>query len=398
MTCRRTFLKTSALISMCPAIPGFIGNTQFGMGREQDSPILVVVEMNGGNDGLNTVVPFGQSEYYRFRRRVRIGKNQVLKIDDQVGLNPALEGFKELYDEGELAVINSVGYPNPNRSHFESMAIWHSANLEGNRPDGNGWLGQYLDASIPVERMDLDGWYVGAGTVPPALVNRRSQIASVERLQELQFQSLQTAKRAGQLGKTKDATDISSFVSRVMTSSFASAEQLELISRGKVTDVRFPSTGLGKKLSIVSRLIRAGAKSRVYYTIQAGYDTHAAQLGAHNNLLTDLSTSIKAFIDDLKQAKLDQKVVLLAFSEFGRRVRENQSQGTDHGTAGPVFVAGTHVQGGLYGSVPDLSDLEQGDLKVKLDFRRVYGTLLDNWLKVSSKQVLAKQFESLKFI
>ncbi len=383
---------------MSPLIPGFIGKTAFGTEPDNEKPILVVVEMNGGNDGLNTVVPFRQNKYQHLRRRVRVDKNQVLKLNEEVGLNPAMVGFKQLYDDGSLAIINSVGYPNPNRSHFESMAIWHSANTQGERDDGNGWLGQYLDSSLPNERIDLDGWYVGAGTVPPALVNRKSQIASVERLQDLQFKSLDTAKRASQLNQNLTQSDVGSFVSRCMTSSFASAEQLDSIMNSKSTDVRFPATALGNKLSIVARLIRSGAESRAYYTIQAGYDTHASQLGTHTNLLTELSTSIKAFVDDLKQAKLDQRVVVLAFSEFGRRVEENMSQGTDHGTAGPVFVTGTHVKGGLYGEIPNLSDLEQGDLKVKLDFRQVYGTLLDRWLKIPSEQVIERKFESLDFI
>ena len=396
MNQRRTFLKASALISMSPLVPGFIDRTAGGDEPDVDKPIIVVVEMNGGNDGLNTVIPYGQRGYRKVRPTIRIDKDRLLGIDDEVGLNPAMVGFKELYDDGKLAIVNSVGYPNPNRSHFESMAIWHSADLKGTRANGNGWLGQYLDESAPAERIDLDGWYVGAGTVPPALVNRRSQIASVERLQELQFRSLKTAKRASQLGN--GSSDISSFVSRCMTNSFASAEHLESLMKSKTTDVRFPATALGKKLSIVSRLIRSGAGSRTYYTIQAGYDTHASQLGSHANLLGELSSSIKAFMDDLKQAKLDQQVVVLAFSEFGRRVEENQSQGTDHGTAGPVFIAGTKVNGGLYGEVPNLSDLEQGDLKVKLDFRQVYGTLLEKWLKVESDKVLKKKYESLEFI
>ena len=168
--------------------------------------------------------------------------------------------------------------------------------------------------------------------------------------------------------------------------------------KSKATDVRFPESALGRKLSIVSRLIRSGSKSRAYYTVQAGYDTHSGQLAAHTNLLTELSTSIKAFVDDLKQAKLDQKVIVMAFSEFGRRVEENQSQGTDHGTAGPVFITGTHVKGGLYGEVPDLSDLEQGDLKVKLDFRQVYSTVLNEWMKIPADKVLDKKYKSLKFI
>ena len=398
MNCRRTFLKSSALISMSPIIPGFVGKMAFGDELDSEQPILVVVEMNGGNDGLNTVVPYKQREYQRYRRRTRIDKGQVLKLDDQNGLNPAMPGFKQLFDDGALAVINSVGYPNPNRSHFESMAIWHSGNVDGKRADGNGWLGKYLDVSAPKERIDLDGWFVGAGTVPPVLVNRRSQIASVARLQDLRFRSLSTAKLANQLSKHDPQSDISSFVSRCMTSSFASAEQLESIMKSQKTDKRFPATVLGNKLSIISRLIRSGANSRTYYTVQPGYDTHAAQLGTHANLLVELSSAIKAFVDDLKQAKLDQRVVVLAFSEFGRRVEENQSQGTDHGTAGPVFVAGTQIQGGMYGEVPDLSDLIQGDLKVKLDFRQVYCTLLEKWLKVPSEQVLDRKYDSLGFV
>ena len=398
MNNRRTFLKTSAMISMSPLIPGFMGNTAFANVVGADKPILVVVEMNGGNDGLNTVIPFKQSEYQRYRRRLRIDKAQVLKVNDEAGLHPSMTGFKQLYDDGNLAIVNGVGYPNPNRSHFESMAIWHAADLKGTKAGGNGWLGRYLDASLPKERLDMDGWYVGAGTVPPVLVNRRSQVASMERLQSLQFRSLDKVKQASKLGKGAAKSDIDSFVTRCMTNSFASAEQLESVMKSKATDVQFPPTALGKKLSMISRLIRFGAQSRAYYTVQAGYDTHAAQLGSHATLLSELSTAIKAFIDDLKQAKLDQKVVVLAFSEFGRRVEENQSQGTDHGTAGPVFVAGTPVKAGMYGNVPDLKDLEQGDLKVDLDFRQVYSTLLDNWLKIPAGQVLDKPFETIDFV
>ena len=399
MNPRRAFLKSSALISLAPLIPGFVRKTVLGQPALGQQPILVVVEMNGGNDGLNTVIPFKQREYQRKRRRVRIEKNQLLKLDDEVGLNPAMQGFRELFDDGNLAIINSVGYPNPNRSHFESMAIWHTANAKGSRTDGNGWLGQYLDSSVPQERIDLDGWFVGAGTVPPVLVSRRAQIASVERLQDLQFRSLNSVKQGHSLGHGAAKSDVSSFVSRCMTSSFASAEQLEAMMKGnKKTDIRFPATALGKKLSIISRLIRSGANSRAYYTIQAGYDTHASQLGAHANLLGELSSSIKAFIDDLQQAKLDQQVIVLAFSEFGRRVEENQSQGTDHGTAGPVFVAGTKVKGGLFGEVPNLLDLEQGDLKVKVDFRQVYSTLLEKWLAVQPAKVIDGKYEPLKFI
>jgi len=252
---------------MSPLLPGFMSNTAFGkfgvpgsmVGA--DKPILVVVEMNGGNDGLNTVIPFKQSEYRRYRRRLRIDKAQVLKINDETGLHPSMTGFKQLFDDGNLAIINGVGYPNPNRSHFESMAIWHAADLKGTQAKGNGWLGRYLDATIPKERFDMDGWFVGAGAVPPVLVNRRSQVASVERLQSLQFRSLDKVKQAGKLGQSAAQSDINSFVSRCMTNSFASAEQLDSIMKSKGTDVQFPPTALGKKLSMISRLIRFGAQS-----------------------------------------------------------------------------------------------------------------------------------------
>ena len=383
---------------MSPLLPGFMGRTAEGVEASQDQPILVVVEMNGGNDGLNTVIPYSQDKYKKYRRRLRIDANRMLKLNDEIGLHPALQGFRQLFDDGDLGIVNSVGYPNPNRSHFESMAIWHSANVAGARSDGNGWLGQYLDSSLAKERLDLDGWFVGSGNVPLALVNRRSQIATVKQLQELRFKNLNSVKLANKLGSSSASTDVAAFVSRCMTSSFASAEQLESLMKSKATDIRFPASELGRKLSIVSRLIRSGAKSRVYYTVQAGYDTHSGQLGTHANLLTELSTSIKALIDDLKQADLDRQVVVLAFSEFGRRVEENQSQGTDHGTAGPVFIAGTQVKGGLFGEVSDLGRLDQGDLSVKLDFRCIYGTLLQNWLGVPAENVLEQKYEMLDFI
>ena len=394
---RRTFLQQSALFSLTPLIPGFVAKTVAGEQAEVDQPILVVVEMNGGNDGLNTVVPHRQDGYRRNRPKLRLDPKQLLALDDNLGLNPVMQGFKELFDDGQLAVVGGVGYPNPNRSHFESMAIWHSAMDNGIRTDGSGWLGQSLDQARHRNQGDLDGWFIGSGTISPAMVGRRAQIATVARLQELRLASPGLAQTASGLNDAA-SSDVAAFVGRTMASTFASVAQVDSIIKQSGSESRFPRTDLGQKLAIISRLIRSGSASRVFYAVQAGYDTHASQLNAHGTLLGELSTSIKALIDDLKTASLADRVVVLAFSEFGRRVQENSSQGTDHGTAGPVFIAGTKVKGGLFGQAPDLSDLESGDLKTSVDFRRVYASLLDGWLKIPSAKVLDQPFETISFI
>ncbi len=374
MLTRRGLLKRSALLSLAPVVPGFLARTARAARPERDGRILVVVQLDGGNDGINTVVPFGDEEYARHRKELRLPADRLCKLTQHVGLHPAMRRAAEMVDDGRLAIVQGVGYPNPDRSHFRSMAIWQTAHLDGQKPEVHGWLGRALDGAGIAN--GPSAVFVGERDLPRALRGRRTVTASFA-----------------------DPADLASFVNRSVTSAYATAEELSTAaSRGRDATARYPASELGKHLELVAQSIKAGAGARVYYAIQSGYDTHAVQLPAQAQLLGDFSRAIRAFLDDLAAAKLADGVVLMAFSEFGRRPTENGSLGTDHGTAGPVFLAGPRLKAGLIGETPRLGELVDGDLKWSIDFRRVYATLLDQWLGLPAETVLGQRFEPLPIL
>jgi uncharacterized protein (DUF1501 family) len=392
MFTRRDFLRQSALISLAPVLPGFVARTAEAARAGRDDRVLVVVQLDGGNDGINTVVPFGDEEYGRHRKVLKIASNDVCKLNDQVGLNRAMKRAADMVQDGRLAIVQGVGYPNPNRSHFESMAIWHTAHLDPEEGGGNGWLGNALD-SKPSAGGGPGAVFIGDRDQPRALVGRRAVVATFADALDLAT-SLPAPPSAGASGD-----DLSAFVRRTVTGAYATAAELEAAAkRGADSGTNYPATDLGKRLELVSRSLKGGSAARVYYVIQPGYDTHALQMPTQTRLLGELAGALRAFMDDLAAAKLADRVVVLAFSEFGRRPAENGSLGTDHGTAGPVFIAGPSVQAGLIGQTPRLGELEDNDLKWSIDFRRVYATVLDRWLGVSSEATLGERFEPLPLL
>jgi uncharacterized protein (DUF1501 family) len=388
MFTRRDFLKTSTLLALAPTIPGFLAQTARASKADRDGRILVVVQLDGGNDGINTVVPFTDEGYAKHRKTLRLDKARLVKIDDKVGLHPSMEGFGKLLEAGQLAIVQGVSYPNPNRSHFESMAIWHTARLKPDQQSGLGWLGRGLD-----EMKGASSLLVGGGPPPVALRGRRAIASAIERLDDFKLAAGADPRKA--LTKDEPADDLTAFVRRNMLDAYATADRLAATAKEKDGDSRYPQNGLGQRLQLLARLIKVGVGARVYYTTQGSYDTHYSQLFTHSNLLFEFSSAVKAFLDDMTAAKLSDRVTVLAFSEFGRRVQENGSAGTDHGTAGPVFLAGPGVKSGLVGTTPSLTDLQDGDLKVGLDFRRVYASVLEDWLGLPSETALAGKFERL---
>jgi uncharacterized protein (DUF1501 family) len=397
MPSRRSFLATSlrgsTLLAMSPTVPGFLARTAHAAPPEKDGRVLVVVQLDGGNDGINTVVPFADEGYSRYRSSVRLDRGQIIKINDKVGLHPSMTGAGKLLESGRLAIVPGVGYPNPNRSHFESMAIWQSARLEAEDRNGPGWLGLGLDGVRPTAEGSASSLFVGSGPVPIALRGHRSLAASLERLDDL---TLDPAARAGR-SLTEDAAgdDLEAFVRRSTLDAYTSSDRLAALGREKDAGARYPASELATRLRTVARLLKGGHNARIYYTTQSGYDTHASQLFPHANLLGTLSDALLAFLDDLAAAKLAERVVVLCFSEFGRRVAENGSAGTDHGTSGPVLLVGPSVRNGLTGPYPSLTDLQDGDLKMAVDFRRVYATILESWLSLSGRSALGGAFEPL---
>jgi len=406
MLSRRSFLQSSAIVSLTPLLPAIVARTARAAGAAPDARALVVIQLDGGNDGINTVVPYADDNYAKARVRLRLEMEKLHKLNDYAALHPNMKGAKELFDDGRLAIVQGVSYPNPNRSHFESMKIWQTANREADLTGGDGWLGRALDRQIAADAQHKPkhSIYVGAQETPVALWGRQSEAVAMTREDDLELQlkigvAMFTDGSAG-VGNPGADRAVDQFVVREVLSAYDAARQFqERRARAPAeTGATYPDTQLATQLRLVSQLLKADSPARVYYAMQTGYDTHSSQLDTHSQLLRELSEAMKTFLNDLKSAQLDDRVVVLAFSEFGRRVAENDSAGTDHGTAGPVFLAGTPVRGGLIGGPPMLADLQEGDLKSQHDFRQVYATLLDNWLGVSSKEVLGAAFEHLPIL
>jgi uncharacterized protein (DUF1501 family) len=388
MLTRRDFLKYSSLLALAPTIPGFLARTGRAAAPQHDSRVLVVLELNGGNDGINTVVPFADEGYAKHRKTLRLAKERLVKVNDQVGLHSSLREFGKLLEAGQLAIVQGVSYPNPSRSHFQSMATWQTARLDPEEHKGPGWLGRSLDTA----GNGASALLVGSGPPPVAIRGRRSIASAIERLDDFSLSAGADPRKA--LVREEPADDLAAFVQRSMLDEYATADRLAQVA-GTHDDARYPSSGLASRLRLIARLMKAGLDTRVFYTVQSGYDTHSGQLFTHSNLLFELSGALKAFLDDLAAAKLADRVAVLMFSEFGRTVAENGSAGTDHGTAGPVFVAGPGVKGGIVGNTPSLMDLDpkHGDLRVGIDFRQVYASVLEDWLGVKPTEALGGDFK-----
>lgn len=378
MLTRRTFLGSSSLVALSGAVPLFVPRSVRAAAPDKDARVLVVVEMDGGNDALNTVVPHADEAYARLRPTLKLDPRRLVRVTDAVGLHPALRPLDRLLSAGNLAVLPGVGYPNPNRSHFESMAMWHTARFDPDELKGYGWLGRAMDhTSGPL-------FSVG-GEVPTALRGRRSSAVAFKRTEEVRL-SDPTAARAGTGPEPTD--DLLAFVRRQAVDAHAAAGRLAALGVDNAGP-GYPQTDLAESLKLVAKLLKAGLGARVFFTQQSGYDTHARQHLAHANLLGEFAGAVAAFFADLTASKLDDRVTLMSFSEFGRGIRENGSAGTDHGTAGACFVAGPTVNGGLVGTMPSLTDLENREPKMTTDFRGLYAAVLSTWLGVSPEAGLA---------
>jgi uncharacterized protein (DUF1501 family) len=403
MLSRRQFLtrtlQGSSLVALTAAVPQFIARTARAAPVGKDN-ILVVLEMNGGNDGLNTVIPYADDLYHKARPTLRQTKDVVIRLNDHVGLNSGMQAFKPLWEQGQLAVVQGVGYPNPDRSHFEAMDIWQSADVK--RMTTTGWLGRATG------EMEMSGGvpllYVGATRLPLALTGSQGGEAVTVNDQN-SFRLEIGGKPDRQQARRKLLEDLSapngtsddlvSFVQRRQVQTLTAVENLRSLLEGPNAIPRF-GTGLSQKLQLVAGLIAKGFGTRIFFVSLEGFDTHADQGGPHSKLLGDLADSVATFFRTLKTTGDDRRVRLMTFSEFGRRVQENSSRGTDHGAASCLFVAGPSMKGGVIGQHPSLGDLDAGDLKFHTDFRRVYATLLDHWLGCDSKAVLGEKWDSIK--
>ncbi len=402
-------LGTSALLASGQTVPLFLARSANALAGDRPAAkgrILVVVQLDGGNDGLNTVVPYRDDEYKKRRPKLAIPAGEVKKIDDRVGLHPMLEPFAKLLEEQRLAIVQSVGYPNPNRSHFESMAIWHTARTAVDKA-APGWLARALDRRTGPDG-DAAGLHIHeAFPLPGALAGGRQVVPSLARLE--QFRRRLGMPQGDQAAAQVEALDrlarqdrgepgsLLQFVERCSLITYTSSARLERLQQDHpAAKADYPEFyGLARRLQLIAQLIKAGLTTTIYYTHLDGFDTHSGQLPQHANLMRELGQSLRAFLDDLQKSAESERVVVLVFSEFGRRLAENGSGGTDHGTAAPVFLLGQPVKAGLHGEHPNLTRLDDGDPIQAVDFRRVYATLLDRWLDVPHRAVLGADFEPM---
>lgn len=375
--------------------------------------VLVVIEMAGGNDGLNTVAPISDPLYAKLRPTIGVKPGDAVKIDKGLALHPRMGALGKLYEKGQLAVVTGVGYPNPNRSHFQSMDIWQSGDPTLDARERSGWLARYFDEDGHFAGNPLAGVSLG-GSLPLALWSQSSPASVIGNARDFGFEARGNAKnqqlatlktlyeQSGMEGGTV-AASASDFIRNVGDSVYGSSDALKVALKnydekaGK--GAAYPlNNGLANGLQTVAKLITGGLGTRVYYLTMGGFDTHANQAGQHANLLGQLADAVAAFNADLESQGRGNDVVVMTFSEFGRRAQENGGAGTDHGAASVMFVTGSAVKGGVHGDYPKLDDLDGGDLKHHTDFRSVYATVLSNWLGVSAGKVLGGDFPSLKFV
>jgi uncharacterized protein (DUF1501 family) len=399
-----TAAVSSGMVSLSPLAPQFLLETAaFGAERKGEN-ILVVVQLSGGNDGLNTVVPYNDDVYRNARASLAIGKNAVLKIDHQLGFHPSLKGFATLLEAKQLAIVQGVGYPNPNRSHFESMDIWHSAHTKVDKQQG-GWIGRALDAHKTelAKLSDTAAMHLGDEPQPLALAAREVATPSVRSLERFKLETGGDPTRRSMITSTtqmprESKSDLLKFVQTSAAAALAASQRIEAAAKDYKTPVQYPATALATKLKSVAQLIDAGLATRIYYVAIDGWDTHSNQAAAHAALLEQLGDAVAAFTEDVIHHGHGDRVVTLMFSEFGRRVKENASRGTDHGAAAPLFLAGSKVKPGLIGKMPSLTDLDDGDQKHHTDFRAVYAALLEKWLGWPSAPILGDEFKSVEVV
>ena len=419
MTTRRTFISTSLGVAV---LGGSLPMALVRAAAAQPLPslgssvdprnVLVVIQMAGGNDGLNTVVPYTDDAYHRVRPVIRINESTVLRLDDRIGLNPAMAPLLELFKEGHVALVQGVGYPNPNRSHFEATQIWETAATD--RPTATGWLGRYLDRVAPsatpgrsvlaTNGAPIDFTAVALGDqVPTALLAQHVDVPAIGGLGSFAYaggKDVASKHSAGVLfdGARPGQSPYLALIEQTARAAFHGGDILRQKTAGYKPMATYPKDNLSNQLALAAQIIGSDVGARVIFVTIGSFDTHSDQVGQQNRLLGYLAGGLNAFYKDLDAHGDAGRVLTMTFSEFGRRVQQNASNGTDHGTAMPLFVVGGRVKGGVYGDHPSLSDLDSGDLKYHTDFRSVYATVLRDWLGGDPADVIAGTFDTLPFV
>ena len=395
---RKEFLQVGSLATASLMLPKFLKAFEAGNMVPSGNKVIVILQLSGGNDGLNTVIPVRNDIYYRSRPRLGIKKDKALSLTDEVGLHPALTSFKELYDDGSLAILNNVGYPNPDRSHFRSMDIWHTAS-QSTEYWSHGWVGRYLDAQCngcdkPTQAIELDD------VLSLALKGNDFKGIAVKDPRRLYGTANEKFFRDVMKNHKDEAGEQPvDYLYKTMAETLSSADYIFQQSRLHPSSAEYPKSDLGNSLKTIASLIYSEINTKVYYVSLGSFDTHINQDGQQQRLFTEMNEAVKAFVKDLKEQKRFEDVLLFTFSEFGRRVEQNASNGTDHGTANNMFlVSGGLKRKGVLNPMPDLSDLNEGDLKYNVDFKNVYATVLKKWLNADDEKILMKKYGYMDFI
>ena len=375
------------------------------MTSAKKDPVLVVLQLSGGNDYFNTVIPYTDPLYFDNRPVVRIPEDQVLALDDKVGFHPAMGPLRDLYNQGKMAIIQGVGYENSPRSHFRSMDIWHTC--EPDKLGTEGWLGRATRDIDPKKENVVTAVSFGPSLFR-ALALTGVPVACVDNLESYGF--LPSIAQKEQRDRILDrfvklyspaigSGPVMEYLGQTGQDGLAASDILKVAPQKYASNVEYANNPLARKLKEAAQIHLADLGTRVFYCDQGSYDSHASQVGAHNGLLTDMSGAVENFFDDLREHDASDNVIMLLFSEFGRRVHDNGS-GTDHGAGGVAFVIGDAVKGGQYGEYPSTrpEDLQQGDLVPDLDFRSVYSTILEDWLGLDAKPIVGGAFEKPKFL
>ncbi|MDP0501177.1 MAG: DUF1501 domain-containing protein [Verrucomicrobiota bacterium JB022] len=401
---RREFLdagvKGLGLIAFSQFAPAFLTQAAAAKlpGAEKDRTVLVLIQLAGGNDGLNTLVPYADDHYHRLRPTIGLKPKDVLKLDDHLGLHPSLQPLLALRDQGQLGIIQNVGYPNPNRSHFRSTEIWETAS-DADETEYTGWLGRYLDNACN-----------GRPESDPEAIHFTDQVPQSYFSQDTHH--IFSSRPTGRYGTNQPNRDLlksvaeapldednAAYLSQTLMDALVTEEKIERVFRRYKTEVDYPQNQLAQSLKRIAALISAGIETRVYYASLGGFDTHNNQAQQHARLLGELAGAMQAFQQDLDRKGLSDQVLTMTFSEFGRRPSENDSNGTDHGTAAPLFVMGSQIKAPLLGSPADLNLQKNQDLTFSTDFRSVYATVLDRWFQCDQAEaVLGRKFDRLEFI
>ncbi len=397
---RRDFLRHSSLASASLLLPRFLkafqplNNSILPAGNKT----LVVIQMSGGNDGLNTVIPYRNDDYYRLRPTLAVKQADALSLNGELGFNPVMKGMKDLFDNGSMAIINNVGYPNPDRSHFRSMDIWQTAS-DADKYLQNGWLGRYLDN----ECSGCAGY--GAIEVDDTLslamkgLNKKGMAISDPRRLHQDTQRKILRDVSADYATTHHENNTVDYLYKTQAETISSADFIYDKFNNFRSTTDYPQGEFGKNLKTIAELIISGIDTRVYYVSIGSFDTHVGQKGRQEKLLQELSDGLAAFVSDLKQNNRFKDTMVMTFSEFGRRVHENGSSGTDHGTANNMFlVGGALTKPGIYNESANLADLDEGDLKYHIDFRSIYATVLNRWIGANDAKILGSQFDYVNII